>query len=296
MTDKAYIITGPTSGYGRATALQLAKHGTVVLVGRDPQKLDEMKQLIEKQGGRAVPVVCDLADLMSVRRAAADIIALRLPVVGLLNNAGIMDLKARKNAQGWDLAFATNHLGPFALTEALLPHLPDGGNVLFVASATEDPERKQAKMAGFCGGRYVSAEACARGEWKAGGSKNPGYDAYATSKQCNIATAFELARQTPRLRINAIEPGFSTETGLSRDAGAILNFVAKQMGPLIVRFVKGASTPKVAGPVIAKALLNETGRTGTYYDEKGAPMEGSAFVRDPQFTARVVAETRALLA
>ena len=41
---KAHIITGPTSGIGRATALELAKHGTVVLVGRDRKKLDEVPQ------------------------------------------------------------------------------------------------------------------------------------------------------------------------------------------------------------------------------------------------------------
>ena len=39
--DKAYIVTGPTSGIGRQTALELARHGTVILVGRDPSKLDD---------------------------------------------------------------------------------------------------------------------------------------------------------------------------------------------------------------------------------------------------------------
>jgi NAD(P)-dependent dehydrogenase (short-subunit alcohol dehydrogenase family) len=60
------------------------------------------------------------------------------------------------------VAFATNHRGPFGLTEALAPHLPGGGNVVVVASAVEDPERKPAKAAGFRGGRYISAEANAR--------------------------------------------------------------------------------------------------------------------------------------
>jgi NAD(P)-dependent dehydrogenase (short-subunit alcohol dehydrogenase family) len=110
---KAYIITGPTSGIGRCTALELAKHGTVVLVGRDRQKLDGMQKTIEQRGQHAVSVVCDLSDPASVRGAAAKIIALNLPIVGLLNNAGIYQLRATKNAQGWDMTFATNHLGPF---------------------------------------------------------------------------------------------------------------------------------------------------------------------------------------
>jgi NAD(P)-dependent dehydrogenase (short-subunit alcohol dehydrogenase family) len=123
---EAYIITGPTSGIGRCTALELAKHGTVALIGRDREKLDEVHKTIEQRGQHAVSVVCDLSDLASVRRAAAEIIALHLPIVGLLNNAGIFPMRATKNALGWDMAFATNHLGPFALTEALVPHLPDG--------------------------------------------------------------------------------------------------------------------------------------------------------------------------
>ena len=204
--DKAYIITGPTSGIGRATAFEVAKHGTVVLVGRDPEKLRELQEALEQKGGSAVPVVCDLSDLASVRRAAAEIVALDLSIVGLLNNAGIFPTRATKNALGWDNAFATNHIGPFVLTEALIPHLPDGAVVVFVASGVEDPERKPAKMAGFRGGRYISAEASARGEWKPGGSKMPGGDAYATSKQCTLATALAFARETPRLRFNAVEP------------------------------------------------------------------------------------------
>ena len=66
--QKAYIITGPTSGIGRLTALELAKHGTVVLVGRDRGKLDEVRKAIEGKGRHAVSVVCDLSDLASVRR------------------------------------------------------------------------------------------------------------------------------------------------------------------------------------------------------------------------------------
>ena len=140
---------------------ELAKHGTVVLVGRDRRKLDEVQKAIEQKRQHAVSVVCDVSDIASVRRAAAEIIALHLPIVGLLNNAGIMQMRATKNALGWDMTFATNQLGPFALTEALVPHLPDGANVLFVVSAVEDPERKPAVASGFRGGRYISVEASA---------------------------------------------------------------------------------------------------------------------------------------
>jgi NAD(P)-dependent dehydrogenase (short-subunit alcohol dehydrogenase family) len=273
----------------------LANHGSVVLVGRDRGKLDDVQKTIEQRGQHAFSVVCDLADPASVWRAAAEIVALQLPIVGLLNNAGIMQMRATKNGLGWDMTFATNHLGPFALNEALVPHLPDGANVVFVCSGVEDPERKPAKAAGFRGGRYISAEASARGEWKPGGSKAPGFDAYATSKQCNLATVMVFARETPRLRFNALEPGFTPNTGLGREASAFLRFLANYLLPLLAPFMKYWSSPKRAARVATKILLDSSGQTGIYYDDNGDPMLSSALVRDPKFPSRVVAETRALL-
>jgi len=119
---KVYIITVPTSGTGRATALKMVKHGTLVLIGRNSGKLNGVMKGIERLGGQAVAIVCDMSDLASVRRAAAQIIALDLPIVGLLNNAGVQNPSVVKNAASWDMTFVTNHLGPFALTDALVPH------------------------------------------------------------------------------------------------------------------------------------------------------------------------------
>ncbi len=266
------------------------------MVARDIQKLKEVQAEIEGKGGQAVSVVCDLSDLASVRRAAAKIIALDLPLTGLINNAGLHQTVPTKSAQGWDVTFATNHLGPFALTEAILPHMPDGANVVFVASGVEDPDRKPAKMAGFRGGRYISAEASARGEWESGGSKAAGADAYATSKQCTLATALELAREHPRLHVNAVEPGFNPATALGREANGFVRFLLKHVLPLLVPVMKYWSTPAQAARVITDAVLNPSGQTGVYYDDEGQPMLPSTLVRDPNFTARVVAETRSLLA
>jgi NAD(P)-dependent dehydrogenase (short-subunit alcohol dehydrogenase family) len=182
--------------------------------------------------------------------AAAKIIALSLPIVALVNNAGIMQMRPAKNAQGWDMTFATNHLGQFALTEALVPHLPDGANVVFVASAVENSGRKPARAAGFRGGRYISAEASVRGEWKPGGAKRPGFDAYATSKQAILAAAMAFARETPRLHFNAVEPGVNPTTALARDAGVVMRFVSNYIIPLLVLllvpFIKVLSTPEAS--------------------------------------------------
>jgi NAD(P)-dependent dehydrogenase (short-subunit alcohol dehydrogenase family) len=125
-------------------------------------------------------------------------------------NAGIMQTRPTKNALGWDMSFVTNHLAPFALTEALAPSLPSGANVVFVVSAVEDPERKPAVTAGFRGGRYISAESSVRGEWKPGGAKKPGFDAYATSKQAILAAALAFARENPRLHFQRGRAGLES--------------------------------------------------------------------------------------
>jgi len=293
-TTKAYVITGPTSGIGRRAAIEMAKHGTVVLVGRDRRKLNEVQNLIKQKGQKAVSIVCDLSDLSSVAPAASEIIALRLPIAGLLNNAGIVT-GPRKNTLGWDMTFATNHLGPFALTEALVPHLPDGANVVFVASGAEDPEREPAVKAGFRGGRYISAEASARGEWQSGGSKMPGYDDSDTSKQAVLPPTMGLSRESTRIRFNALEPGFTPNTGLVREAPGPVRLVLQYMLPLLAPFMKYWSNPKKAGRLAVQVLTDASGQTGIYYDDNGHPMLGSALVRDVKFQDRVLAETRALL-
>jgi len=295
--QQAWIVTGPTSGIGRRAARELAGRGTVVLVGRDPGRLEAVQsEITARAGGHATSVVCDFSDITSVRRAAAQIVGLGLPLAGLLNNAGVMTSRTGRTPQGWDLVFATNHLGPFALTEALLPHLPDGASVVFTCSAVEDPERRPAVAAGFRGARYLSAEACARGEWRPGGSSKPGYDAYATSKQGNLATVLSLAREIPRLRFIAVEPGFNPGTGLGRDANAALRLAARYVLAPLAPLVPYWSTPNRAARLLVDALTGTSHPSGTYLDEKGRPMLGSAQVRDAAFSDRVVAETRALLA
>jgi NAD(P)-dependent dehydrogenase (short-subunit alcohol dehydrogenase family) len=192
--------------------------------------------------------------------------------------------------------FATDHLGPFALTEALIPALPDGANVVFICSGVEDPEHRPAVIAGFRGARYISAEASARGEWTPGGSSLAGADAYATAKQCNLATVLAFAREFPRLRFNAVEPGFNPGTDLGRDANLALRLLGRYVLSPLAPFIKYWSNPKRAARVITAVLTGDANQTGVYYDDAGRPMLGSVLVRNPAFQDRVISETRALLA
>lgn len=290
----AWVVTGPTSGFGQAAALELARHGHVVLVGRSPEKLAAVRTQIENNGGVATTVVGDFSDVVSVRRAAAEIVALGLPIRGVLNNAGVMLSKPARSPQGWELSFASNHLGPLAFTDALLPNLADGTNVVFIASACEDPERRPAVRAGFRGSRYISAEASARGEYAPGGSKRAGMDAYATSKQGNLAAVFSLARQHPRLRFRGVEPGVNPGSNLGSDASAAVHLLAKLLAPAL-SLLPHFTTSKRAGRVIARILTDPSDATGLYYDETGKPMKASTQVSDPAFSDRFVKESRDLL-
>jgi len=295
--QQAWVVTGPTSGIGRRAALELARHGTVVLVGRDPARLRDVEREIGAlPGGRAMSVVADFSDIRSARRAAEEIAGLGMLIAGVANNAGGMQTTGGASAQGWDLAFATNHLGPFAFTETLLPHLADGTGILFTVSGVEDPDRKPATSAGFRGARYISAEASARGEWREGGSAHPGYDAYATSKQGNLATVLSLSREVTRLRFIAVEPGFTPGTGLGRDATPALRFIARHVLQPLAPLIPYWSTPQRAGRLIAAILTAPSVPSGTYYDENGKPLRASTQVSDPEFSDRYITETRALLA
>lgn len=295
-TEKAYIITGPTSGIGRATALELAKYGLVILVGRNPTKLNQLTRIIAKRGQRAIPITCDISDIVSVQKAAQQIIALKLPLVGLLNNAGIMSSKPAKSAQGWDLTFATNFIGAFAFTEILSPHLRDGANVVFIASAIEDPERKPAQLMGMRGARFISVAASAKGEWKEGGTPLAGIDAYATSKLCLLASAMAFSRENPRLQYNAVEPGITRGTNLGGESNnVIMRFIFGLIMAVIPPFSEYASTPKKSAKIICSVLVDSSGKTGIYFDEKGKPMVGSELAHDQKFQNQVVAETRAFL-
>lgn len=293
-TATAWVVTGPTSGIGRRVALELAARGTVVLVGRGADKLAEVQDEIGARGGEAVPVVADFSDIASVRRAAAEIAALNLRIGGVVNNAGMMPAEPSIDVQGWDATFTTNHLGPFAFTEALIPHLADGANVVFIVSAVEDIDRKPAYRAGYRGGRFISAEASARGEWMPGGASYA-KDAYATSKQGGLAAVFSLAREHPKLRFRAIEPGVTPGTNLVRGMSPLMRLLGNVILPF-ARFLPNFSTPKIAGKMIARVVTDPSDATGVYCDEKGQPMNASKQVSDPRFADRYIAESRALLA
>lgn len=129
MAIKTTVITGATSGIGKETALALAKkdHALYLLV-RNTQKGDRLKdEIMAQTGNKSIFVVkCDLANLQSVREAADELKAKLFAINVLINNAGGIFNQRELSKDGFEMTFATNHLGHFALTMALMPLLEKG--------------------------------------------------------------------------------------------------------------------------------------------------------------------------
>ena len=172
------LITGANSGLGLETARALAAKGArVVMACRNQSKAEAACQkLTPGNGGELIPLELDLADLASVRRGATEVAERWGGLDLLINNAGVMAPPRQLSAQGFELQFAVNHLGHFALTQQLLPLLRPGGRVVHVSS----------------GASYFGRIAF---DDLQGEQRYDAWAAYAQSKLANVMTALELQRR-----------------------------------------------------------------------------------------------------
>ncbi|MGV9385508.1 SDR family NAD(P)-dependent oxidoreductase [Nonomuraea sp. NPDC003707] len=133
LSGRRAIVTGASSGIGAETARTLADAGAeVTLAVRNPAAGEHVAQdIIAGTGNKQIHIaVLDLADQTSVATFAA---AWQGPLHILVNNAGIMGVPLTHTPDGWELHFATNHLGHFALTTALHPALAAAGDARVVS-------------------------------------------------------------------------------------------------------------------------------------------------------------------
>lgn len=269
MEDRTVVITGASSGIGRAAARELALLGAqIAVVGRNPERT---RAVAHEVSGTAYLV--DYADLQSVRDLAERLLA-DLPRIHVLaNNAGGINPRAR-TADGFDLTFQQNHLSPFLLTSLLLPRI--------VRTALDAPPGSvriiQTSSAGNLFGRVRIDDLDSRhvGPWLGGST------AYGTSKLENILFTRELARRHKDDGVSsyAFHPGF-VATGFGGDGPVSTlmkrNAVSPEQGA--APLVRLASAPRVPAP------------SGNYFDRMKAPGRTRRQADDPQLSAALWAES-----
>jgi NAD(P)-dependent dehydrogenase (short-subunit alcohol dehydrogenase family) len=187
MTGRSVVVTGANSGLGAIAARELARVGAhVVLAVRDTRRGDAAAATMP---GSTEVRALDLADLASVRAFAAGWDG---PLDILVNNAGVMALPERRTADGFEMQIGTNHLGPFALTNLLLPRIT--GRVVMVSSF--------AHRTGKIDFDDLNSEH-RYGRWSA----------YGQSKLANLLFMLELQRRLAAagsdLTVHAAHPGYA---------------------------------------------------------------------------------------
>ncbi|RMF30307.1 MAG: glucose 1-dehydrogenase [Chloroflexi bacterium] len=193
MQGKVALITGASSGIGRATALKFASEGaSVALVARRAEKLAEVVEMIEAQGGQAKAIAADVTQPAEIERVVRETVEAFGGIDVLVNAAGIIASGTIETTslEAWDRMMDVNLRGPFYLIQCAMPYLIERkGNVVNVSSVT-------------------------------GLRAFPGILAYCVSKaaldQLTHCVALEVADKG--VRVNAVNPGVVV-TNLHRAGG-----------------------------------------------------------------------------
>jgi retinol dehydrogenase 12 len=254
------VITGTTHGIGRVTSRELALAGrTVVMLCRDVAAANTLREeIIGQVPGAVIHVVhCDLASLASVRDSAANVRRTFGPIDLLINNAGMVSSRHRMSADGFELTFATNHLGPFLLTALLADRLKDSARVVTVASRVHYRGQIEFDRITNVRARYSSMAA------------------YAQSKLANVLHTFALARRLSgtNICVNCLHPGVVATNLLPR----WLQLVKPLISRVIFNSERGART------TLHLALSGDVaGISGRYFDENQRPQPAAPLANDVQ--------------
>jgi len=256
------LLTGGSSGIGFEAATLLLKAGHhLTLPCRDATTAAALR---ERLGGRIETPICDLADLSSIDRCAASLLAKGEPIDTLVLNAGLQysgGAEPRWSAQGYELTIAVNHLGHQALLQQLLPLLLRGTAPRLVVTASEvhDPSTAGGKVGLPAGlGDLAGLRQGPGAPMLDGNSSFNAEKAYKDSKLCNLLMAREVERRlreqgTP-LTVLAWSPGLVIPR---RDGGFFRysrshNPLGQALFALVARdLLRLSETPKRAGTLLA---------------------------------------------
>jgi NAD(P)-dependent dehydrogenase (short-subunit alcohol dehydrogenase family) len=256
ISGKRVLITGGTTGIGRATVAELAQRGAeVIFTARNPATGDEViEEVAAATGNNALEHRrLDLDDLAAVRSFADQFQSdfERLDV--LINNAGVVVTERKETADGHEFTFGVNHLGHFQLVESLLPLMRASAPARIVIVASDahkfvkglDFDDLHARQGRFGPGRGMAA--------------------YSRSKLANMLHTRELARRLAddEVTVNCLHPG-AVRTRLGRDGESTR--LSEVVGPVVSRFfmtpAKGARTS-----VWAATAPELDGVTGEYFSK-----------------------------
>ncbi len=258
MSTKSAVVTGANSGLGYAIACALCEQGyKVVMACRNPQKAaDALAQLrASVANADALVIQLDLSDLESVR-AFADQFKAQVGELDLLvNNAGIVAMPLERNSRGYEMQFATNYLGAFALTGLLLPVFRRSGSPRIVNIGS------LAHRFGKLVLDDLNWEHEEYNEWQG----------YARSKVAMLAFTQELSRRLQRsnspVTALAAHPGFAnTNAGKNSPKVAAKGPIRKLMQELMTPLIPTAH--QAARPAL-HAALGDTIQGGEYYGPRG---------------------------
>jgi len=273
LQSRSFFVTGANSGIGRALVEALAaRGGRVVLATRSEERTRPVLSAIHSRypAARAQWVSLDVSDLGSVRRAAQAFLASGQPIDVLVNNAGIAGTRALSK-DGFDLTYATNHIGPFLLTTLLLPRVR---------------EAPQGRVVNVASGAHMMVKQI---DWsvleRRATPQRSGLTDYAVTKLMNVLHAKELARRLSGTRVTtyALHPGM-VASNIWRALPRPVQWVSKLF---MLSNEQGAETPRycATAPELATA-------SGRYY-EHNREVQPSPLAEDPALAQELWARTEA---
>ncbi len=231
------LITGATSGIGYTAARALYKAGAhVFLACRNESKTQEVIRKMKEEVGAIDPpgqlefLSLDTSQFASVRACASAFLAKNLPLHLLINNAGIGGVakgNSGLSSDGYELVFATNHLGHFLLTQLLMEKLQATAK-----SLPADFPLRSVRVVNVASRAHAMVS---KMDWDRLQKENQGFQDYGVSKACNMLFTLELARRWKEQGLDDKLKAFSLHPGVV--ATNIWAFIPKFLQPIIKWFM-----------------------------------------------------------
>jgi len=267
MAGRTVVVTGATSGIGKATALGLAAMGArIAITGRDADRAESVAGKIRAAGGQADVFIADLSSQAEVRSLADELLRDLPRIDVLVNNVGGYWDTRHVTVDGLEHTFAVNHLAPFLLTNLLLDRLRQSAPARVVTVASNAQSMGSIEFDDLQDERSYS-----------------GPRAYNQSKLANVMFTYELARRLKgnAVTANALHPGLVSTSFGAEDPSVIQRLVVPFVRPFMKEPAQGAITS------IHVASAPDLERVSGLFFTKSKPIKSSTQSYDEAAAARL---------